>query len=218
MLIGMVLALAVALLVGLVKAEKTEKPKWILTFKTPLSLLFIVAWTLQPVQDARFAGLILLALVFCLGGDLLLAFSSRSTFLLGLISFLLGHLIYAAAFFRVGAVGPAMAVGVILLTVAAGFTWRWLEPYLGNMRTPVLAYMVVISIMLCGAFGLVGNPTIPAFARASLFAGAILFYLSDLFVARQRFVVGTAINRVVGLPLYYTAQFLLAFSAAWTPG
>lgn len=218
MVIGMVLGLAVALLAGLVKAEKTEKPQRILVFKTPLSLLFIVAWSLQPAQHSSFACLILVALVFCLGGDVLLAFGSRGTFLGGLISFLVGHVMYAAAFFVVGKVGPTMAVGVLLLMVSAAFTWRWLEPHLGNMRIPVLAYLVVIGIMVCGAFGLVGNPAIPVYARASLFAGAILFYVSDLFVARQRFVVGTHLNRVVGLPLYYTAQFLLAFSAAWVPG
>jgi len=218
MVIGMVLGLAVALLVGLVKAEKTEKPKWILVFKTPLSLLFIFAWTLQPAQDTRFAGLILIALVFCLGGDVLLALGSRKSFLSGLVSFLLGHVVYAAAFFSFGTVGPAMAAGVILLMLAATLTWRWLDPHLGNMRIPVLAYIVVISIMVCGAFGLVGNSFIPFYARSSLFAGAILFYISDLFVARQRFVVGAHVNRVLGLPLYYTAQFLLAFSAAWVPG
>jgi len=218
MVIGIVIGLAIVLLVGLVNAEKTERPKWILMFKTPLSLLFIFAWTLQPAQDERFAGLILIALICCLGGDVLLAFGSRSTFLLGLISFLLGHAMYAAAFFAVGHVGSIMAIGTILLMVATTWVWRWLEPHLGNMCIPVLAYIVVISIMLCGAFGILGNPALPAHARGTILAGAILFYISDLFVARQRFVVGAHVNRVIGLPLYYTAQFLLAFSAAWVTG
>ncbi len=218
MIIGLILVLAGALLVGLINAEKTEKPIRILVFKTPLSLLFIVAWALQPAQHSNFSGMVLIALVFCLGGDILLAFGSRVTFLLGLISFLLGHVMYAAAFFVVGKVGPAMAGGVILLMVSAAFTWRWIEPHLGNMRIPVLAYIVVISIMVCGAFGIVGDPVIPAYARGCIFAGAILFYISDLFVARQRFVIGAHVNRMVGLPLYYAGQFLLAFSAAWIPG
>jgi len=216
--IGIVIVLAVVLLVGLVNAEKTERPKWILMFKTPLSLLFIFAWTLQPAQNGHFTGIVLIALVCCLGGDVLLAFGSRGTFLLGLISFLLGHVMYAAAFFTVGNVGSTMAIGTILLMVAAAWVWRWLEPHLGNMCIPVLAYIVVISIMVCGAFGILGNPTLPPHARGTIVAGAILFYISDLFVARQRFVVGAHANRAFGLPLYYTAQFMLAFSAAWVPG
>jgi uncharacterized membrane protein YhhN len=42
--------------------------------------------------------------------------------------------------------------------------------------------------------------------------GASLFYLSDLFVARNRFVKKEYVNRLVGLPLYYTGQYLLALS------
>jgi uncharacterized membrane protein YhhN len=217
MVIGSVLGLAAALLVGLVLAEKTERPKRILVFKTPLSMLFIVAWTLQPAQNLGFAAMILIALVFCLGGDVLLALGSRKTFLLGLVSFLLGHVIYAAAFFSLGQVGPAMAAGMMLMIAAAVVVWRWLEPHLDDMQTPVLAYIVIISIMVCGAAGLAANPAIPCIPRTMILIGAVLFYLSDIFVARQRFVVSAQLNRSVGLPLYYTAQFLLAFSAAWVP-
>jgi len=39
-----------------------------------------------------------------------------------------------------------------------------------------------------------------------------LFYVSDIFVARQRFVARQHINRLVGLPLYYAGQFMIAFS------
>jgi hypothetical protein len=36
------------------------------------------------------------------------------------------------------------------------------------------------------------------------------FLLSDLFVARQRFVYQTFVNRLIGLPLYYQGQFQIA--------
>lgn len=218
MTVGLILALAVALLFGLIEAEKTENPVRILLFKTPLSLLFIVAWTIQPVQHPGFGRLVLFALLFCLGGDVLLAIGSRKAFLSGLVSFLLGHIMYAIAFFLVGTTGPPMAVGMVLLFLSAIFTWRWLAPHLGDMTVPVLAYIVIISIMVCGACGMLGVSTLPWAARGTVFAGAILFYLSDLFVARQRFVVSAHLNRAAGLPLYYAAQFLLAFSAAWIPG
>ena len=45
-------------------------------------------------------------------------------------------------------------------------------------------------------------------------AGAVLFFLSDLGVARDRFVSPGVWNRAVGLPLYYGAQLLLAASVA----
>ena len=217
MMIPMLLVTAVALLVGLIQAEKTNDPKKILALKTPLSLLFIVAWTLQPALNPMFAGLILVALVFCLGGDVLLALGSQKTFLAGLVSFLLGHVMYAAAFFTVVKLGGAMAGAMVLLMAAALMIWRWLQPHLGAMEAPVLAYIVIISIMVCGAAGLAANPKMPGSAQLGILAGAVLFFVSDLFVARQRFVVDAHVNRQVGLPLYYAGQFLLAFSAAWVP-
>jgi hypothetical protein len=40
--------------------------------------------------------------------------------------------------------------------------------------------------------------------------GAVMFYASDLSVARDRFVKRGFLNRVWGLPLYYAAQLVLA--------
>jgi hypothetical protein len=50
--------------------------------------------------------------------------------------------------------------------------------------------------------------------RLLVLCGAFSFYLSDIFVARQRFVTPSFFNRLAGLPLYYLGQFLLAS----TPG
>lgn len=43
-----------------------------------------------------------------------------------------------------------------------------------------------------------------------IYAGAALFYLSDLAVARHRFVAPGPENKLIGLPLYYAAQLILA--------
>ncbi|MBW2297136.1 MAG: lysoplasmalogenase, partial [Deltaproteobacteria bacterium] len=45
--------------------------------------------------------------------------------------------------------------------------------------------------------------------------GALSFYVSDLFVARDRFLKNESLNRLLGLPLYYGGQFLLAFSVGY---
>jgi hypothetical protein len=42
--------------------------------------------------------------------------------------------------------------------------------------------------------------------------GAIAFYLSDLSVARDRFVAPGFVNRLWGIPLYYFAQLLFAYA------
>ena len=47
-----------------------------------------------------------------------------------------------------------------------------------------------------------------------LLLGAVLFLLSDLSVARDRFVAPGFVNRLWGLPFYYGGQVLLAASVA----
>jgi hypothetical protein len=44
------------------------------------------------------------------------------------------------------------------------------------------------------------------------FLGAVSFYFSDVFVARDRFLKKEFLNRLTGLPMYYAGQFFLAFS------
>jgi len=66
--------------------------------------------------------------------------------------------------------------------------------------------------MVIGAGSVLFDSTLPATGRNVVFIGAILFYLSDLFVARHRFMKQEFVNRLLGLPLYYSGQFLLAFS------
>ncbi len=65
--------------------------------------------------------------------------------------------------------------------------------------------MVVISLMVVVALGAAA-----ATDRFAIAAGAACFYLSDLHVARHRFVVESFWNKAWGLPLYYAAQLILA--------
>lgn len=90
--------------------------------------------------------------------------------------------------------------------------------HLGAMRRPVLVYIVVISLMLCGAFSILGMASLPAQGRWLVFAGALCFYVSDIFVARDQFIKNTFINRLAGLPLYYAGQFMIAFSVGLLAG
>ena len=74
-----------------------------------------------------------------------------------------------------------------------------------DMRLPVRAYIVVISTMLTLAFA-----AWSAGASHLLLLGALSFYVSDLAVARDRFVRTDFFNRLWGLPAYYLGQLCLA--------
>lgn len=80
---------------------------------------------------------------------------------------------------------------------------------------PILAYVIIISLMVLGAVSLAGNDALAFRGQLLTLAGALSFYFSDLFVARDRFIKRGYANRLLGLPLYYAGQFLLSFSVGF---
>ena len=189
-LAGVTALLVVVLLVG----ERAAAP-WRGWVKGAASAAFIGTALAAGATDSAYGGWVLAAL--CLGwvGDVSLVSGRRTWFLVGLAAFLLSHLTYIGAF---ASVRPNVAVAVVVATcllAPAAMVARWLWPHLdADMRGPVLAYIAVITAMV---------------------AAAVAFYLSDISVARDRFVAPGFVNRIWGLPLYYGAQILFALSVGW---
>ncbi len=208
----LIVILALILLCGLLYFEKGENQTGRLLTKTPLSTLFIIAAMIQPHPLASFFYLMLIGLIFCMAGDICLVFPQKAMFLTGLFAFLVGHIWYAVAFFYTAAIHQLAWIGFLVVLLTGGWIFFWLKPHLGSMKLPVLLYIIFISLMVCGAWTVIGDANLSRSGRIFVFAGAVLFYFSDLFVARQRFVKKAYLNRLFGLPLYYAGQFLLAFS------
>jgi len=160
--------------------------------------------------DSRYGRWILIALLFGWIGDVALLGRGRSWFLTGLVAFLIGHLLYVVAFLVAGLSAGFTVAAAGAATVAAGVVFRWLRPHLPpEMIAPVLAYVVIISAMVATAVGATAGGATPL-----IVIGATAFYMSDLAVARDRFVAPGFVNRIWGLPLYYLGQVLLAWSVA----
>ena len=214
MLNAAIVIMAIMLLGALLYFERAREPGKVLPVKTVLSCLFILTALVQPHFLPRYYFYILIGLFFCLGGDVFLALQHEKAFLLGLVSFLLGHVFYVAAFFQIGTFSGWVWIGGVGCIALGVLIYRWLYPHLGDMKTPVLLYIVVISAMVVGAFSAIGAGRISLPGRLLVLFGALSFYFSDIFVARDRFLENQFFNRLVGLPLYYLGQFLLAFSIA----
>ena len=206
---------AAVLLAGLLFFEKNENQKGKLPTKTILSCLFILTALLQPHLFSEYFYILLIGLIFCLGGDVFLALPQQRMFLFGLVSFLLGHVCYVICFFYVADLNPWTWGGGAIGLAISGLVFFWLRPHLGTMLVPVIAYIIVITAMVIGAFTVLGDTRLPSTGRFLVIFGAVSFYISDLFVARDRFLKTEFSNRLLGLPLYYTGQFLLAFSVAY---
>jgi uncharacterized membrane protein YhhN len=203
---------ALLLLTGLLFIENNGDLKGKLPTKTILSCLFILAAVLQPRPLPVYFYILLLGLIFCLGGDVFLALPQEKMFLFGLVSFLLGHVCYVLGFFYVANLNLWTWCGVASGLAVSGLVFFWLRPHLGSMLIPVIAYIVIITAMVIGAFTVFGDAGLHSAGRNMVLFGAVSFYLSDLFVARDRFLKAEFSNRLIGLPLYYGGQFLLAFS------
>jgi len=212
MMNSLIIAGAGILLVGLLWFEKGERRKGLVPVKSVLSLLFILAIIVQPHPMPTYYFLLLTGLLLCLCGDIFLALPQRRVFLYGLICFLLGHLLYIIAFFSAAGTNQWTWIGLLTVLVISLRVYVWLLPYLGAMKGPVMLYVIVITVMACGAWSVLGSSRLDLTGRIMVFVGALSFYLSDIFVARDRFVRKEFLNRLMGLPLYYTGQFLLAFS------
>lgn len=231
MTLAYVLAALTAPLVGLLLLGEKRDAPWRGWAKGAASTGFIATAVAAGAADTTYGAWILAAL--CLGwvGDIALVSAQRKWFLLGLGSFLLSHLTYIGAF---ATVRPEDLVAIVVaagLLVPAGLVGRWLWPHLGaDMRGPVVAYIAVITAMVAAAAGAVAGAGLPAPAETVLTSGepfpgwlwpatvmtaAVAFYLSDVSVARDRFVAPGFGNRIWGLPLYYAAQLLFALSTGW---
>ncbi len=208
----LIIVVAVILLAGLLYFERTDQLKGKLPVKTVLSCLFIVTALVQPHPVAGFYYIMLTGLFFCLGGDVFLALPGQRMFFFGLVFFLLGHVFYVIGFFYLAHINPGTWMATLAALIVSGAVFFWLRPHLGAMLIPVAAYIIVISVMVIGAGTVLGDAGVNSTGRLAVLAGAVCFYVSDLFVARDRFLELQFVNRLIGLPLYYGGQFVLAFS------
>jgi uncharacterized membrane protein YhhN len=198
------LAAAVAALLW-AELKSSRLAVWLI--KPIASTLFLVTALLAGALASSYGRLILLGLLFSWLGDVLLIPKRQLFFILGLGSFLLAHVAFSGAFLlRPLEVLPLTFVATSTVVVAI-IILRWLWPHLShNFRPAVVSYLAAISLMVVLASGTI------AAAGPQLLIGAVMFAVSDIFVARDRFVSPSVANRLWGLPLYYSAQLIFALS------
>lgn len=195
----------------LLVADRRGLSKHALVAKSCASLCFVLLGLLGsgPAPSA-FDKLILAGLCCAALGDVCLALPGERAFQAGVGAFWCGHALYVAAAYRAldGAWPPVWAWLAFVPSLAA---YAWLYRHLGVMRIPVAAYIGVITTMVAYALALHQVRPEGGFAFA---LGALLFYASDLSVARDKFVKDAFVNRLWGLPAYYAGQLLIAWSTS----
>jgi uncharacterized membrane protein YhhN len=193
--------------VGLVLAERAGSRAGVWIAKPLASTGFVAFAVLRGAAGTGYGRWVLAGLALgWLGDVLLIPKGANRTFAAGLASFLLGHLAFAGAFALRGPSLPWLGAGLVFVAAAAVPLLRWLMPHVpGALVQPVYAYFAVISAMVATAAGVSG-----ATSDFIYLAGALGFAVSDVSVARERFVAKSFVNSLWGLPLYYLSQLVLA--------
>ncbi len=201
-------------LCGLLYAEKKDSHRLRCFFKPLASLLFVCAAAAGSL-GGPYAARIFYGLLLSFVGDIALMYKSKKPFLLGLVSFLFAHVFYIFAFlFLVSFSWQALPVLALLMALAVVIIGKIFWKHLGEMRVLVIIYVLVISIMVWRGWAVFFYGDLDAGAKWLVALGATFFYCSDIAVAIDAFIKRDFKNRLWGLPLYYLAQFLLAFSVA----
>jgi uncharacterized membrane protein YhhN len=206
LLVGSIAASALAN----IAADARGRARLVYVFK-PLTtgLILLLALTVPAPLSAFYRAAITAGLLFSLAGDVFLMLP-RDRFVAGLVSFLVAHLFYSAAFASRASTLPLVPA---FLLGAFGAVLLWcLWPRLGRLRVPVTVYSLVLLAMawLAVAQWVSGDGMRGGLAAA----GGLLFVASDSMLALERFGAKHRYGQAAVLATYFAAQTLIALSVS----
>ena len=196
-----------ALLIAEVRENRTAQA----IIKPIAALGFILLAIYFGALNSNYGKIIFTGLLACAAGDVfLLSRKSEKLFMGGMAAFAIGHLAYVWAFIQniSGDYSITVMASCIFTLFSTAIFFAWLKPKLSqDMRLPVFFYTLIILSMVLTSITINRQG---AFILAPI--GAIMFAISDMFVARDRFVKPDAKNAFAITPLYFGAQVLFALS------
>ncbi len=186
----------------------------------PAVMLFLLGYLWEQTRFRPPLGWFALALVFSLAGDVFLMLP-KENFIGGLASFLLAHLAYVVGLNQEKPPLNAAALLIVVMVVLTGSAiYRRLRAALkagGREKyvRPVLAYTIVIAAMLISALWTLARPedVWPDAPSLLVSGGALLFFLSDTFLAWGRFIHPLPGGRALVHALYHLGQIAIILGA-----
>jgi len=185
-----------------------------------------IAWFLKPflipflLLAVFFSGsfpskkFLLIALAFSWIGDIILLFADQHElfFIIGLVAFLISHIVYILLFnkqlrYKNRKNKAIFWIGVTVIIVYL-FVMLWvLLPTLGDLTLPVFVYALVISTMLL--FALKGFLNWEKTGSWYILIGAISFVTSDSILAFNKFHTPIVLSSFLIMITYLVAQYLI---------
>lgn len=185
----------------------------------PLLMLTLAIWFYLNTKKyfSPFAKYILIGVLFSMAGDIFLMFVYKNVnlFLVGLGSFLITHLFYIAAFINYGKTKKGLllknkwAIMPILIYFLT-FNYYCISDIPVDLKFPVIIYSLVITTMLVSAINV--SCKIEKRVGKQLIMGAVLFVISDSFIAIEKFKETFITENYFGVMImstYLLGQYLI---------
>lgn len=181
-------------------------------FVKPMIVPAIIGFYLLNTNEANFRWVVIIALAFGLVGDIFLLIRKSAAFLVGLVAFLAGHVLYIAIFlylsdFPENVNLPLILIGSFLLLTLIPVSILLIK-FAKKMSYPAILYYSLLMMMCFSACTLYGNISLLAFCLTM--SGSILFVLSDTILGVRKFTSILRDNTLLVMATYFPAQLLIA--------
>ncbi len=205
----LVLALTAAFLEAIAVQKNMQRLE---VFAKPAVMILLWIWLFASTGLHGNAFWFGFGILFSLLGDIVLLSHTDRMFVLGLVAFLLAHIFYLVGFKNELLNFTAWSTILILFIYVNGL--RLLRRIVSAMQAhgrgalsiPVIVYGLVISLMLYAAMTTMYDPAWKTSAALLVTVGAILFWISDLILAWNRFVSPVQHGRVFNMITYHLGQ------------
>ena len=203
-----------------IKAEHDERYLAAVILKGLASLMFVlIGYNAYLITNNAFNGQFLIGLIFGMIGDILLNLrhvfpkQGQKIFLVGILAFLIGHIMYLVALIpqaRYSWIWYCILIGALAAAALLAYIFKTMEVKKAFKIFGVF-YLGAVFIMTAIAIGIA--LFVPS-RRSIIYAiGAVLFTVSDVVLIFNTFSGVTKLSlRITNLTLYYLGQILIACS------
>ena len=214
MIITSILCLCLAAL--FIWMEKKESYVAAVILKGLASLCFVFVGVMAG-NGSQLAKLVITGLALGCAADVLLNLrwvfprKGQLIFLVGILVFLSGHVVYLAA---VLPRAKSWAVCIVIGVVLTALLMKWIFSKITAKKAfKIFGIFYLGAIMLLNCVAVSNLITAPSAFSALFAAGALLFLISDIVLILNTFGPESKFNlRVTNLSLYYIGQLMIAWS------
>ncbi len=216
MLMIILTAACIVLAGAFILQEKQENYVPAVILKGAASLCFVLLGALNAPKGNPAAAKIVIGLLLGMIADVLLNLrfvvkNGKPVFLVGILVFLAGHIMYLLAVF------PMVRSEWIVLIAAAVLTallMKWIfSKITAEKAFKIFGIVYIGAIVLLNCSAISNLITAPGAFTAVFAIGAVLFLVSDIVLILNTFGPKSEFRlRVTNLSLYYAGQILIAFS------